>query len=218
MSNFIQLLRDFNVKEDALTKIQQLANNIESACSNISEKKAIAEQLMNEFSIDEPTAIFYAYKSNSLEEAAALMFATIKPRYPRNSSQTINNSNINVPKAPEIFAPELDQTSTTSIYIAGPGVRIDGKSVINTDRDTANSLLVDWFGNKPLDPTKVSTYPLFIVDDPTVIEYNCRICMEEYKVNDSVLMVTPCYHYFHQSCITEFFKYKNVCPIDNVEL
>jgi hypothetical protein len=41
---------------------------------------------------------------------------------------------------------------------------------------------------------------------------NCVICMEEFGDNDVILTV-PCYHIFHQSCVMEWFKIENTCPI-----
>ena len=213
MSDLTEKLRDFQVQESAIIYIIQLTNDFETAYSIFVEKQEIIQQLMSEFGIDEPKAISFAYASKSFEEAASLLFTTIRRR-----PKKYEDKNINYLIEPKILESELDQTSTTSIYLGAPGVRIEGKLVINTDRDTANSLILDWFGNKPLNPEKISTYPLYVVNDPNTVEYNCQICMEKYETNDVVLMLLPCNHYYHKSCITEFFKYKSVCPIDNIEL
>ncbi len=41
---------------------------------------------------------------------------------------------------------------------------------------------------------------------------NCVICMEEFGENDVILTVA-CYHIFHKSCVMEWFKKENTCPI-----
>ena len=214
MSYLIQELRDVKVPDLAISYLIQKSNDFESAYTMFLEKQAIIELLMSEFSLDERNAFHYSYNSNNFEEAAALMFSTIKRIRPSADQYMSINRSINS----GALMNQLDETSTNSIYLAAPEVKIHGKTVINTDRDTANSMILDWFGKKPLDPGKIQAYPLYTVTNPRDIEYNCRICMEDYQMNDKVLLLLPCNHYFHQHCIIEFFKYKNVCPIDNVEL
>ena len=214
MSYLIQELRDVQVPDLAISYLIQKASDFESAYTMFLEKQLIIQQLMAEFSIDERNAFHYAYNSNSFEEAASLMFSTINRIRPSEYQYKSIDRSINA----GALVNQLDDSGTTSIYLAAPGVNIDGKTVINTDRDTANSMILDWFGSKPLDPGKIQTYPLYTVTNPKDIEYNCRICMEDYQMNDKVLLLLPCNHYFHQNCIIQFFKYKNVCPIDNVEL
>lgn len=44
------------------------------------------------------------------------------------------------------------------------------------------------------------------------LEYECVICLEDIKNNDNVIL-TECFHMYHEKCISDWFKISNICPI-----
>ena len=46
---------------------------------------------------------------------------------------------------------------------------------------------------------------------PDTILRECCICQDEIKFRD--LITLQCHHYFHQSCLQKWFRYKAICPI-----
>lgn len=47
--------------------------------------------------------------------------------------------------------------------------------------------------------------------EPDIISRTCCICQEEILFKN--LITLQCHHYFHQSCLQKWFRYKTVCPI-----
>ena len=45
-------------------------------------------------------------------------------------------------------------------------------------------------------------------------EIKCSICLENFSINDKIIYL-PCIHYFHSSCIKNWIRIKNRCPICN---
>lgn len=46
---------------------------------------------------------------------------------------------------------------------------------------------------------------------------NCRICMENFVINDEI-MVLPCLHEYHKNCIEKWFKFASTCPLCKYDL
>jgi len=44
------------------------------------------------------------------------------------------------------------------------------------------------------------------------LECECVICLEDIKYNDNVIL-TECFHMYHEKCIRDWFKISNICPI-----
>jgi hypothetical protein len=214
MSSLIQKLRDFDVPDLSISYLINQATTFEEAFQLYIQKQETMIKLISEFGLDERNAHHYAYNSRDYEEAASLMFSTIRQVRSTVEQGELSDRSIRS----KALVPKIDDTSTISIYLAAPGVVIEGREVISTDRDAANSFILDSWGKKPLDPTKIQTYPLYIVNDPSLVEGNCVICQETYKINDVVLLILPCNHFFHKDCVLHHFQYKSVCPIDNVLL
>ena len=40
----------------------------------------------------------------------------------------------------------------------------------------------------------------------------CAICLNEYEASDEVSEIEACHHFFHQSCLQEWFKKSENCP------
>ena len=40
----------------------------------------------------------------------------------------------------------------------------------------------------------------------------CAICMKDYEIKDKLLS-TPCNHDYHLTCIRDWFRVKDTCPI-----
>lgn len=47
--------------------------------------------------------------------------------------------------------------------------------------------------------------------EPDIVSRTCCICQEEIVFKN--LITLHCQHYFHQSCLQEWFQHKPVCPI-----
>ena len=45
-------------------------------------------------------------------------------------------------------------------------------------------------------------------------EIRCTICLESYAIGDKISYL-PCAHLFHSSCIKNWIRIKNKCPICN---
>jgi hypothetical protein len=211
MSLIQQELNQLGVPHLVSTHLSQLTNSIEEAFEMYINYKTIADQLI-EFGISENEAYNLAFMNRSYEELVNYYLSNTydsKQRLNNLCNELLNNINQN--------NMVIDETSTTSIYISAPGVNINGKQVISADRDQAIMLISDFYGNKPLEPEKVSGFPKFTVSDPTLLTINCIICQMEYE-KDNLVILLPCNHYFHVECLENYFKYNNVCPIDKIPL
>ena len=40
----------------------------------------------------------------------------------------------------------------------------------------------------------------------------CQICLDEYKENETI-MTLPCFHEYHEECISIWLRQHNFCPI-----
>ena len=48
--------------------------------------------------------------------------------------------------------------------------------------------------------------------------YNeCSVCITNFETNDDIIEI-KCKHIFHNECIKEWYKYKNVCPLCRAEI
>ena len=45
----------------------------------------------------------------------------------------------------------------------------------------------------------------------------CMICLINYSINDKISYL-PCFHFFHYSCIKNWIKIKNKCPLCNANI
>jgi len=43
----------------------------------------------------------------------------------------------------------------------------------------------------------------------------CAICLEKYEIGESVSVLKPCNHMFHENCIDEWIKKSIICPLCN---
>ena len=49
------------------------------------------------------------------------------------------------------------------------------------------------------------------------MDTTCTICMEDYKPNDEVAVISSCKHFFHKKCLEDWMKqkrYNPTCPMD----
>ncbi|KAL1565175.1 hypothetical protein AAHA92_07425 [Salvia divinorum] len=46
----------------------------------------------------------------------------------------------------------------------------------------------------------------------------CSICLEDFDISSDAASVTPCKHYFHKDCITQWQRRKQTCPMCRHEL
>ena len=59
--------------------------------------------------------------------------------------------------------------------------------------------------------------PIKIKINDTVLNDNCMICMDEYKINQFKRILPTCNHFFHKKCIDKWFKKNITCPVCRVE-
>lgn len=211
MSSFRDALRKYNVPDLAIQHIVKSTNDVYDGYRLYVERKILVDQLA-QLGIEENEAYFLAFKYNNIDEAAEHYYGSFKykknqEKFGNNEMEIVNRNRIE----------ELDQTSTTSIYISAPGVVIEGKQVVTADRDEAIMLITDFYGKRPLDPKKSESFPKYQVIDPASVELNCVICQNNY-LSGEVVTLLPCNHYFHVECIEQYFKFNNVCPIDKTIL
>ena len=45
----------------------------------------------------------------------------------------------------------------------------------------------------------------------------CIICLEEYNIGD-ITIVLPCFHFFHKSCLINWYKRKAACPLCKLDI
>jgi len=50
------------------------------------------------------------------------------------------------------------------------------------------------------------------IKDEELLLNECSICLENYQINDKVSHL-PCGHFYHERCLTEWFKKKEECPL-----
>lgn len=52
----------------------------------------------------------------------------------------------------------------------------------------------------------------FYANNKLFIEKNCPICIEDYQINDNIVIVN-CNHVFHKKCFDDWLLFKNICPV-----
>ena len=86
---------------------------------------------------------------------------------------------------------------------------------------------VAFFGNmgnidpgNPIDPEILRNLPENKIHDPSKLDpekKNCVICLEDFREGDDIIIL-PCIHVFHKTCITDWFHTHNDCPICKYKL
>ena len=87
-------------------------------------------------------------------------------------------------------------------------------------RNRMSDILNHFFNNvvnrdHPTDQQFLNALPETIIDDINKLDNekrNCVICLEEFKNGDKATSL-PCIHLFHTSCIKNWLKKQNSCPI-----
>eukprot|EP01083_Nonionella_stella_P080482 221210_1 len=51
-----------------------------------------------------------------------------------------------------------------------------------------------------------------LISDNKSATYECSVCMDSFE-KGAKIMTLPCFHRFHASCITKWFKTSDICPI-----
>lgn len=46
----------------------------------------------------------------------------------------------------------------------------------------------------------------------TMQQYHCSICVEDFKMEDEVIALSKCRHFFHKQCLGEWIAVKPLCP------
>lgn len=211
MSSIRAELRKYNIPDLAIQFIANLTTDAYEGYKLYIERKFMIDEL-TQFDIGEKDAYFLAFQFNNVNEALDYYYNTLNLD---RIIENVENNETQVLNPPRIE--EIDQTSTTSIYISAPGVMIEGKQVISAQRDEAIMLISDFYGKRPLDPERIKSFPKYQVADPSLVELNCVICQNNYSSGEVVTLL-PCNHYFHVECIEQYFKFNHICPIDKKEL
>jgi hypothetical protein len=83
--------------------------------------------------------------------------------------------------------------------------------ILQESFDNCNQLSKDSSKILNLDNHNVVKYKQ--LDDSIKKEHkNCSICFEKFYYNQNVINL-DCKHLFHQKCLTEWYKYKQECPV-----
>lgn len=56
-----------------------------------------------------------------------------------------------------------------------------------------------------------------IKEDELLLTDLCIICLENYKIGDKISILS-CEHFYHKSCLNEWFNKKEECPICRIEI
>ncbi|XP_061353461.1 RING-H2 finger protein ATL57 [Gastrolobium bilobum] len=63
-----------------------------------------------------------------------------------------------------------------------------------------------------VDPTSAKSLPVFSYNGDAK-QMDCAICLDEFRVGDSVKMITYCKHVFHKECIDTWLAAHVTCPV-----
>jgi hypothetical protein len=232
MNSLQNELKEFGYSDYLGQMLCQRVSSVQEAIDLLESRRPIALKIM-EFGFPEEVAIEYSLQYTTIEEAMEFVFTSfslrqkkVPNRNPPSSNFDRNNElqmGINWQDHPLDANPEnllmLDNPNslTKTIYLAAPGVSIEGKDVINCDRDTAVAYINDEFNKRPLDESKYTLVQQYYVENSAFLQEKCAVCLEYYALNEIVGRL-PCNHFFHSSCLIEYFKSFDECPIDKQKL
>ncbi|KAJ3443013.1 hypothetical protein M0812_12770 [Anaeramoeba flamelloides] len=80
-----------------------------------------------------------------------------------------------------------------------------------------NENQIERFPTKKYKPRQLDVEADLNENEEQQTKEKCMICLECYK-NDETLLTLPCFHDFHQSCISKWLKIKAICPVCNQEV
>ena len=63
-------------------------------------------------------------------------------------------------------------------------------------------------------PTKTLTT---LTEKVLEVQKNCIICLNDYEIGD-IISTLPCFHIYHSSCIKDWFKSRDFCPVCKYEV
>lgn len=69
-----------------------------------------------------------------------------------------------------------------------------------------------------LDAESIESFPSFIYTEargiePGIGELECVVCLNEFKDDETLRLVSPWVHVFHADCIDIWLSYRSTCPI-----
>lgn len=69
-----------------------------------------------------------------------------------------------------------------------------------------------------LDAEAIGSFPSFIYTEAKGIEpgkgeLECAVCLNEFKDDETLRLVSPCGHVFHADCVDIWLSYRSTCPI-----
>jgi hypothetical protein len=78
-----------------------------------------------------------------------------------------------------------------------------------------NQIMVGAVVENPVNEAIINLLPEIVIEDinklPTE-KRDCIICLNKFEVNEKVLIL-PCTHIYHKTCINDWFKSQDTCPI-----
>lgn len=85
-------------------------------------------------------------------------------------------------------------------------------------RDTTEAELSPRRPSRGLDAESIESFPSFIYTEargiePGIGELECAVCLNEFKDDETLRLVTPCVHVFHADCVDIWLSYRSTCPI-----
>ena len=130
------------------------------------------------------------------------------------NNETTNNENIiqlidlmmnNLKNNTDIFNIQNENSDTIQLNIEFEIHNYTGEE--NEDYE-----LEDYFKNCREINEKVSKAEKIKANDP-ILNEDCLICMEKYKLGELKRKIPKCNHYFHKKCIDKWLKKKGSCPV-----
>lgn len=84
--------------------------------------------------------------------------------------------------------------------------------------DTMEAELSSRRSPRGLDAKAIESFPSFIYTEANGIEpgkgeLKCVVCLNDYKDDETLRLVSPCGHVFHADCVDIWLSYRSTCPI-----
>ncbi|ESQ38664.1 hypothetical protein EUTSA_v10029483mg [Eutrema salsugineum] len=96
--------------------------------------------------------------------------------------------------------------------------RCRDRAAASTARDAYEAELSPRRLPRGLDAKAIESFPSFIYAEANGIEPGqgelvCAVCLNEYKNDETLRLVSPCGHVFHADCVDIWLSYRSTCPI-----
>ncbi|KAL5111284.1 hypothetical protein TcWFU_000963 [Taenia crassiceps] len=118
-----------------------------------------------------------------------------------------DNPNLNSVQEEPVSANTRSRAQQRPDMIMG-GIELFMQMLLNADLNPFNI-----GGPPPATPSDIASLPRKTLSQADLKTYDvCSICLEKFSVNDEILTL-PCFHGFHQPCLSTWLSQKGSCPI-----